>query len=64
MSEDFDESGGTWHTDALGQPADALRQMPVPIENNFFFPSLFSFYLLSQENTLFTFAHVYIGHGF
>ena len=41
MSEDFDESGGTWHTDALGQPADALRQMPVPIENNFFSPPSF-----------------------
>lgn len=29
MSEDFDESGGTWHTDTLGQPADALIQMPI-----------------------------------
>lgn len=41
MSEDFDERRGTWHTDALGQSADALRQMPIPIENNFFFPPSF-----------------------
>ena len=41
MSEDFDESGGTWHTDDLGQSADTLRQMSIPIENNFFFPPPF-----------------------
>lgn len=62
MSKDFDGSGGASHTDILGQPADALRQMPILVESNFFFLPLFTPFI-GQEATLFTpylHMHVYI----